>query len=34
MENRRGDTRILPDERVIVVCKSMHLKDVGKLFLG
>jgi trk system potassium uptake protein TrkA len=29
-----GDTRILPDERVIVFCKSMHLKDVRKLFLG
>jgi trk system potassium uptake protein TrkA len=29
-----GDTRILPDERVIVVCKSLHLKDVQKLFLG
>jgi trk system potassium uptake protein TrkA len=29
-----GDTQILPDERVIVVCKSMHLKDVRKLFLG
>ena len=29
-----GSTRILPDERVIVVCKSMHLKDVRKLFLG
>jgi trk system potassium uptake protein TrkA len=29
-----GDTRILADERVIVVCKSMHLKDVHKLFLG
>jgi trk system potassium uptake protein TrkA len=29
-----GDTRILPDERVIVVCKSLHLKDVHKLFLG
>ncbi len=27
-----GDTRILPNERVIVVCKSMHLKDVHKLF--
>jgi trk system potassium uptake protein TrkA len=29
-----GDTRILPDERVIVFCKSMHLRDVHKLFLG
>jgi trk system potassium uptake protein TrkA len=29
-----GDTRILPDERVIVFCKSLHLKDVHKLFLG
>jgi trk system potassium uptake protein TrkA len=29
-----GDTRILPNERVIVFCKSMHLKDVQKLFLG
>jgi len=29
-----GDTQILPDERVIVVCKSMHLKDVRKLFIG
>ena len=29
-----GDTRILPDERVIVVCKSLHLKNVRKLFLG
>ena len=27
-----GDTRILPSERVIVVCKSLHLKDVHKLF--
>jgi trk system potassium uptake protein TrkA len=27
-----GDTRILPDERVIVVCKSLHLKDVHNLF--
>jgi trk system potassium uptake protein TrkA len=27
-----GDTRILPEERVIVVCKSLHLKDVHKLF--
>ncbi len=29
-----GNTRILPDERVIVFCKSLHLKDVHKLFLG
>jgi trk system potassium uptake protein TrkA len=29
-----GDTRILPNERVIVFCKSMHLKDVHKLFVG
>jgi trk system potassium uptake protein TrkA len=29
-----GDTRILADERVIVICKSLHLKDVHKLFLG
>ena len=29
-----GDTRILPDERVIVFCKSLHMKDVHKLFLG
>ena len=29
-----GDTRILPDERVLVFCKSLHLKDVHKLFLG
>jgi trk system potassium uptake protein TrkA len=29
-----GDTRILPEERVIVFCKSLHLKDVHKLFLG
>lgn len=29
-----GNTRILPEERVIVVCKSLHLKDVHKLFLG
>jgi trk system potassium uptake protein TrkA len=29
-----GDTRILPDERVIVICKSLHLKDVHELFLG
>lgn len=29
-----GDTRIMPNERVIVFCKSMHLKDVQRLFLG
>ena len=29
-----GDTQILENERVIVVCKSLHLKDVHKLFLG
>lgn len=29
-----GDTHIEPDDRVIVVCKSLHLKDVQKLFLG
>jgi len=29
-----GDTRILPNERVIVICKSLHLKDVRKLFTG
>ena len=29
-----GDTRIMAEERVIVFCKSMHLKDVHKLFLG
>ena len=29
-----GDTRILPEERVIVFCKSLHLKDVHKLFMG
>jgi trk system potassium uptake protein TrkA len=27
-----GDTHILADERVIVVCTSPHLKDVQKLF--
>ena len=26
--------QILPEERVIVICKSLHLKDVHKLFLG
>lgn len=29
-----GDTHILADERVIVVCKSLHLKDVQRLFLA
>jgi trk system potassium uptake protein TrkA len=29
-----GDTRILPNDRVIVVCKSLHMKDVHNLFLG
>ena len=29
-----GNTRILPNERVIVICKSLHLKDVHKLFMG
>ena len=29
-----GDTRILPNERVVVICKSLHLKDVHKLFMG
>jgi trk system potassium uptake protein TrkA len=29
-----GNTRILPEERAIVVCKSMHLKDVHHLFGG
>jgi trk system potassium uptake protein TrkA len=29
-----GNTRILPEERVIVFCKSMHFKDVHKLFAG
>jgi len=29
-----GDTKILPNERVIVFCKSMHFKDVHKLFMG
>ena len=28
-----GDTRILPDARVIVFCKSLHLKNVHRLFL-
>ena len=29
-----GDTHIHSDERVIVVCRSPHLKDVQKLFLA
>jgi len=29
-----GDTHILPNERVIVVCTSLHLKDVQQLFLA
>ena len=29
-----GDTHILANERVIVVCTSMHLKDVQRLFLA
>jgi trk system potassium uptake protein TrkA len=29
-----GDTHIHPDDSVIVVCTSLHLKDVQKLFLG
>ncbi len=29
-----GNTHIQPDERVIVVCMSQHLKDVQKLFLA
>jgi trk system potassium uptake protein TrkA len=29
-----GNTCILPNERAIVVCKSLHMKDVHKLFLG
>ncbi len=29
-----GDTHIKSNERVIVVCMSMHLKDVQKLFLA
>jgi len=28
-----GNTRILPEDRVIVVCKSMHMKDLHGLFL-
>lgn len=29
-----GDTHIREDDRVIVVCASLHLKDVQKLFFG
>ncbi|MFC1858209.1 Trk system potassium transporter TrkA [Thermodesulfobacteriota bacterium] len=29
-----GDTHILANERVIVVCTSLHLKDVQRLFLA
>ncbi len=29
-----GDTHILGNERVIVVCASLHLKDVQMLFLA
>ena len=29
-----GNTHILANERVIVVCKSLHLKDVQQLFLA
>ena len=29
-----GDTHIQPDERVLVVCGSLQLKDVQKLFLN
>jgi len=29
-----GDTHILANERVIVVCMSLHLKDVQRLFLA
>ena len=29
-----GDTRIMADERTIVFCKSLHLKDVHQLFGG
>ena len=29
-----GDTHIKSDERVIVVCISLHLKDVQQLFLA
>lgn len=28
-----GDTHVMPDERVIVVCISRHLRDVQQLFL-
>ena len=33
-ETAVGDTQILENERAIVFCKSMHLKDVQNLFLG
>ena len=29
-----GNTRILPNDRAIVVCKSLHMKDVHNLFFG
>jgi trk system potassium uptake protein TrkA len=29
-----GDTHIMPNERVIVVCTSPHMKDVQRLFLA
>jgi trk system potassium uptake protein TrkA len=29
-----GDTRILPNDRAIVFCKSFHMKDVHRLFSG
>jgi trk system potassium uptake protein TrkA len=29
-----GDTHILANEQVIVVCTSLHLKDVQMLFLA
>ncbi|RLC13281.1 MAG: Trk system potassium transporter TrkA, partial [Deltaproteobacteria bacterium] len=29
-----GDTHIHKDDRVIIVCASLHLKDVQKLFFG
>ncbi len=33
-ETAIGDTRIMPHDRVIVVCKSLHLKDLHRLFMG
>jgi len=33
-ETAVGDTQIHENERAIVFCKSLHLKDVQKLFLG